>query len=563
MSEVRKIWGWLGLFAVLMWGGCTPRETPDTEQASPESGKPTESSVPVEETPPKPPTHFTYPPLQTTVEQYTIEIDPPLLALFEKDEDTPEQPATLTTPDGAHWEVKMRLRGNSSRGWPKKSWRIELPAGARFDGRRKFNLVSEWRDSTMMFEKLGYDMLAAMGVPTPKATYVRLVINGKFQGVYLDLERVDKNFLDNRGFADTEGTIYRCGGKNCEMKKGYDKTYQRDWEVSSPDNGSRKPLEDFLDAINYTPEPDFVQVMNQRFELENHLRELAMDALIDNATVEDSGSYLIHDAVTGRVSYVPWDLNNTDATYVPSNPPTGKIKNADYEHPLFNFSLFDGRVEDEYLVREEREPKRFKPIFSNLNTRIFLNPELRERELALVEQAVDELLDPGIIHARIDAIHALISPYMRNSPYTDTKQFDDAPRYMKRYVEKRTDFLREQVEDWREWKPELVIQAVNPQQGWIELRNLGTKKVSTSGLVITTDLRNAKKRNVPSRKLHPGETFRLTQSQLGLKLAPKGEVGLFNGKSVVGVLDVLYYGQLPSGKIYERATGAPMRWEVH
>ncbi|ATB31922.1 CotH kinase family protein [Melittangium boletus] len=563
MIEVRKGWGWLGLFTVLMWGGCTPGESLNTEQASPERLESTEPSDRVGEALPALPTHFTYPPLQTKVEQYTVEIDPALLALFEKDEDTPEQPAALTTPDGAHWEVMVRLRGNSSRGWPKKSWRIELPKGARFDGRRKFNLISEWRDSTMMFEKLGYDMLAAMGVPTPKATYVRLVINGKFQGVYLDLERVDNNFLDNHGFADTEGTIYRCGGKNCEMKMTFDKVYQRDWEVSSPDNGTKGPLNDFLNVVNYTPEPDFVRILSQRFELEHHLRELAMDALIDNATVEDSGSYLIHDAVTGRVSYVPWDLNNTDATYVPSNPPTGKIKNADYEHPLFNFSLFDGRVEDEYLAREEKEPKRFKPIFSNLNTRIFLNPELRERELALVEQAVDELLDPGLIHARIDAIHALIAPYMRNAPYTDTKQFDDAPRYMKKYVKERTDFLREQVEDWRAWKPELVIQAVNAQKGWIELRNLGTKKVSTSGLVITTDLRNAKKRNVPSHKLQPGETLRLTQSQLGLKLAPKGEVGLFNGKSVVGVLDAFYYGELPSGKFYERSKEAPTRWEVH
>ena len=80
------------------------------------------------------------------------------------------------------------------------------------------NLISEWRDQTMMVEKLGYDLLAAMGGVASRAKYVRLGINGVPQGVYLDLERVDNNFLVNHGFADQNGTIYRCGRKDCEMK---------------------------------------------------------------------------------------------------------------------------------------------------------------------------------------------------------------------------------------------------------------------------------------------------------------------------------------------------------
>ncbi|MET0405427.1 MAG: CotH kinase family protein, partial [Cystobacter sp.] len=305
------------------------------------------------------PAHFTYPPLQTTVEQYTLEIDPKLLALFFEDEDTPAQPAVFTAPGGQRTNVHMRLRGNSSRSWPKKSWRIEWPEGKAFEGRRKLNLLSEWREATMMLEKLGYDMLEAMGVPAPRGKYVRLTINGHYQGVYLDLERVDKSFLSNHGFADTDGSIYRCGGKNCEMKTSFDRTYQRDWEKMTNEKQPSEALSSFLALVNHTPEPQFVQALTERFELERHLRELAVDALISNATVEDSRSYVIHDAVTGRFSYVPWDFNNTDAKYSPG----GKRRDADYEHPLFNFSLLDGRVEDEYLDRAKDEPGRWKPIF--------------------------------------------------------------------------------------------------------------------------------------------------------------------------------------------------------
>jgi spore coat protein H len=553
MAEVRTGWGCLGLCAVLLWGGCSPGMSHQEEQAAS-----TGQSLSTRET------SFVLPPLQTTVAQYTIEIDPKLLEKFERDEDTPEQPAVFITPDGQRRAIQMRLRGNSSRGWPKKSWRLELPEGEKFDGRRKFNLLSEWRDSTLMFEKLGYDLLAAMNVTAPRATYVRLVINGRFQGVYLDLERVDKPFLENHGFAKDVGTVYRCGGKNCEMKTSYDKDYQRDWEVSSPDDGPEEPMRQFLERVNHTPEPAFVQVMSEHFELEQHLRQLAMDALMSNDTVEDSRSYLLHDGVGGRMTYVPWDLNNTSSVYVPSNPPTGKRKDADFEHALLDFTVFDPIVEEEYLKRVDKEPRRgWKPIFSNLNTRIFLNPELRDRQLALIEKALDELFAPALIHARIDAIHTLLQPYVLDSPsHTDRVQFNDGPRYMKKYVERRSGFLRQELARWRAWKPTLVLQAVHPRQGWIELRNLGTAPLSTSGLVLTTDLRNAKKRNVPSVTLQPGQTVRFTQSQLGVKLAPQGEVGLFTGKSVVGVIDALYYGALPSEQWYQRDPATPTRWQV-
>ena len=136
----------------------------------------------------------------------------------------------------------------------------------KFDGRRKLNLVSEYRDSTMMVEKLGYDLLAAMGVPAPEAKYVRLVINGVYQGVYLDLERVDKNFLDNHGFADDDGTIYRCGRKNCEMKTWL-APYNKDWEKKSNELQDDVALHTFIDRINHTPEPLFESMLEKNLGL--------------------------------------------------------------------------------------------------------------------------------------------------------------------------------------------------------------------------------------------------------------------------------------------------------
>ena len=59
----------------------------------------------------------------------------------------------------------------------------------------------------MMTEKLAYDLMLAMDLPAPRTRYVRLSLNGQYQGVYLDIERVDQTFaqalardLIHRGF---------------------------------------------------------------------------------------------------------------------------------------------------------------------------------------------------------------------------------------------------------------------------------------------------------------------------------------------------------------------------
>ncbi|WP_223758072.1 CotH kinase family protein [Myxococcus sp. RHSTA-1-4] len=536
----------------------TSRESPATE-APPPSSPPPEPPPPAPPPPPKgfppPPTRFEYPPLQTRVEDYRVTVAPEALAKMLGTRTDEVFPAEFTGPDGTARQANIRLRGNSSRGWPKKSYRVEFGAGVRFDGRNKLNLVSSWREQTLMLEKLGYDMLQAMGVPASRARYIRLTLNGQYQGIYLDLERVDKSFLRNHGFADDDASIWRCGMKNCEMKTFADGSYQEDWEKQTNEQKPSPELEDFMRFINYTPEPEFARKLGERFELEHHLRTLVMDALIANATVEDSRSYVIHDAVTRRWSYVPWDLNNTDAKY-----PIGASSKADFKHPLFNHSLFDGYVAVEYRKRAEDEPGRWKPIFSNLNTRIVLRPELRTRILDLTEQAMRELFAPSIIHARIDATYQLLAPHQPGSPYDSAEQFHDGPRYLKQFVDNRTGFLRAEVKKWREWKPGLVLNGVDPREGWVELKNLGSAPVDTLGLVLTTELRvtqAAPAQVLPSHILAPGETLRVL-----LPLAPEGEVGLFNGQSVVGVIDALYYGKLPPGRRYWRGVANPLEWEV-
>jgi spore coat protein H len=492
------------------------------------------------------------PELQAGLPHYELTIPEETLALFHADVWTSERPATFEA-EGQTWQVQVRLRGRSSRFWDKKSWRVELPAGQTLHGERRLNLVAMVQDSTMMVEKLAFDLLGALGAPAPRAKFVRLTLNGQYEGVFLQIQHVDKHFLKAHRFLDFDADIYRCGTHDCEMKL-FRQSYQGPWVKKTNKALPSTGLDEFLRLVNRTPEPDLAQILPANLELDRFLSSMTVDALISNFTVEDSGSYLVFDRATGKWTYVPWDYNNANSRFWPTygltmKPLTGQ--------PLFPFSLTDKWLEKRYQTRVGRpEFPDYLPAFSNLNTRVAFNPTLRGELLDKLERALDELFREDLLSVRIDQMHALIDAHMKADPYIDYERFSVGPAYLKAYVKGRAAFLRSEIARYRAdvWQP-LVISAFDPQQGWVELTNRSGSSQSTAGRVITTDLRRALHANIPAHTLAPGQTVRFYAAQLGLAFGPQGELGLFDGTSVLGAEDVLFYDAPPEGMLYRRGAG--------
>ncbi len=523
---------------------------------------------------PDPSRAFELPPLQTTLETYELFIDEAHFAEWDLDPlKASEKPAEFAF-EGQRWQVEARIRGNSSRLWPRRSWRVEFPEGVTFQGRRKLNLLSQWMDCTMMVEKLGYDLLAAMHVSTLQAKFVKLYINGRYQGLYLDLEAPDKSYTRRVGFVDDDPSIYRCGGKNCEFKTWL-ADYQHDWEKKTNEDEGDAELRAFERLVSHVPEPDLPAMLDRSFELESFLRTMTMDALISNYVLEDSASYLMFDGFTGKWSYVVWDVNNSSTRYTPGATTGEDVAPAD--HPLFIFSLHDTWVELRYRERVEDQlmGRDWRPIFSNLITRIGQHPELRGRALLLLERSLDELFTVELMYARIDAMYALLEPHtvepvdvvMTPDPerFRDTRgfmpeKFADGPRWMKDYVTRRRAFLLGELGRLSSPSPGLVLESVDAQQGTVAIGNRGATAMSLGGRLLTTNLRETSTTNLPDRTLGPGETVELRAADLGLELATDGELGLFDGVSVIGAHDVFFYGEVPAGSRYVRA--ADGRWEV-
>ena len=105
-------------------------------------------------------------------------------------------------------EAEIKVRGNSTSSAPKKPYNIRLTESTSvfgMGGSKKWCLLSNPYDKTLMRNKLSYDMADAMGMSyVSESEYVDLYVNGSYRGNYLLVEsvgvgkdRVDIDIEDN------------------------------------------------------------------------------------------------------------------------------------------------------------------------------------------------------------------------------------------------------------------------------------------------------------------------------------------------------------------------------
>ena len=117
--------------------------------------------------------------------------------------------------DGEFYDnIGVNLHGQSTRGFPKKSYDFDLNPGFKFRWRSgeprvdDFNLLTTWADKSHQRTPLAYEHYAAAGVPGHFAFPVRVQQNGAFYSVANFVENGDDNWLDRLGL-DPNGALYK------------------------------------------------------------------------------------------------------------------------------------------------------------------------------------------------------------------------------------------------------------------------------------------------------------------------------------------------------------------
>jgi spore coat protein H len=457
----------------------------------------------------------------------------------------------------------VRYRGASARTWPQKSFRIDVDDGFDLQGRDRFALVAEYPDAGKLTERFALDLLRALGVDAPRARYVSLTVNGVPNGVYLDVERVVGEYLVFHGL-ERDASIYRCGGRNCEMKLPATGPYQSGFTKNTNETLPDDDLDDLLWIVNHTDDDDFVRLVSERIDLDAYLANLAVDALVSNFLVEDSRSYWIHELEADRWRYAPWDLNNALSSFDRGWPADRAPRGTDRDARVF--TVYDPTLDKIYRQRLlERAGQ--KPTWSVLATRLWDVPETRAR---IVDAIAAALAGPFTVEkagAHLRAIWAVAGEAILADPFVLAEQAARAPAFLEEFVRARRAWLEARLGALRaHGSGPLVVNEIGfadpitGAPGYVELFNRGGVGVDLGGLAITDDLRVPDRHLLPAGLLVPprGHLVLVADGTAEVGHVPfvpspeHGEIGVFRAGAVHDPLDAVYYGRRARGRAYGR-----------
>ena len=225
----------------------------------------------------------------------------------------------------------IRERGNYSRSFPKKPYRIKFdkkqhvldaPAKAK-----KWTLINNYGDKTLMRNILAFDLSRRMGMPyTPYGRAVDVLLNGEYKGCYqlCDQVNVNKNRVDITEMTpqDTSGSAL-TGGYFIEIDAYANN--ERSWFWSSGGNPVtiKSPDEDSITSVQFNYIKNHFNKMESQWktylDLSTFLRHFLVGELSGNTdTYWSVFMYKQRDddiVYTGPVWDFDLAFNNDDRTY--------------------------------------------------------------------------------------------------------------------------------------------------------------------------------------------------------------------------------------------------------
>lgn len=221
--------------------------------------------------------------------------------------------------------ITVRLKGNTSLqfdggdidGTP--SFKIKFPKATTpygYLGLRRMTFNAMIQDNSKIHEFGAYALFNAMGVPASKTGWLRIYMNGKDLGLYLNLEQPDSVFMQKR-FKDVTQHIYE--GKANE-----------DWNIGNDDgtadNGSfvvdygwkvtpnKNDLTNLFDYMSDFIPADWYKGMTNVTNRTLLIRAFAVENFLghwDSYSGPLKNNYFLRSNTKGVFTYIPWGTDQT------------------------------------------------------------------------------------------------------------------------------------------------------------------------------------------------------------------------------------------------------------
>lgn len=333
---------------------------------------------------------------------------------------------------------EMKYRGAVSMSYEKKSYAIKLDEAAPLAGmkaRRDWVLNAAFIDRSLMRHKLSYDLFSSLSTEAaPRyaagSRFVEVFINGRYEGVYLLTERVDRKLLHLKKY-DKDDSAHACIYKAVDHSARFNQNGHHGYEQHEPDRDKHKywqPLDElnrFCTTSRDTAFFDPATGISSRIEPGSAIDFHLLLLMVANNDGPDKNFILARDAARQEnhplFFFAPWDF---DATF-------GRDWNASRLGPTMWLSnyLFDRLLEN----RDYR--KRFVSRWRELRRAQF--------SIAGMHQMIDrnvETLGP--------AAQRNAKKWRReNGHFPDSLSFDEDIKQIKEWVVARVIWLDRAITD--------------------------------------------------------------------------------------------------------------------
>jgi hypothetical protein len=409
--------------------------------------------------------------------------------------DTDENVVGTLIVDGVTYEgVGVRIRGMTSdmmtEGSQKKSFNIEIDytvEDQRLMGYKTLNLINSYDDPTFMREML-YSNTCRRQIPSARANFVLLEINGENWGVYGNVQQLDSEFIED-WFDSYDGTRWQASGGGGNFGGGNNQpggrrmtemanepvvtepgggggfgdgrsaltwlgsdpaSYEAEYELKNTKlDDPWTSLIETCDVLNNTPLADLSGNLESVLNVDRALWLCAFEIIFhddDGYIFKRGGDYgIYYDPETGQVHVLQYDGNTCM-----------KWDNAG------GWSLF-------YREDDSSVPLMYRLMKVN---------QYRQRYLAHARTILDSFLTEEELFPKIDAYEALIEEeVMRDDKKLYSNQaFVNGVDELKEFVQRRRDSLLSQKE-LNQASPEII--AVNQE---VTQSNVGQSLTITAQL---------------------------------------------------------------------------------
>ena len=208
--------------------------------------------------------------------------------------------------------VLFTLHGQSSAGFPKKSYNVDFTRPQRFRWSTNaprvadIDLLTNWADKSKVRHVLGYEVMREAGVAAHFAYTVRVEQNGSFFSTADFVEDADEIYLERAGL-NPDGALYKVYANLLDKSAGNTATTGVEKKTRKFENNN--DLQALIDglALSGTALKNYLY---DNIDLPKCVNMLAANSVIRNIDMHSKNWYIYRDTGrSGEWSMLPWDLD--------------------------------------------------------------------------------------------------------------------------------------------------------------------------------------------------------------------------------------------------------------